>query len=190
WACEGGVGAGAQLLAGIGPAELGAARAFYSHSAEGYASQVEQNAAALRYQERQTTNEIRQAEANLAAAEAQRSEAAATLEDARLTFQRLDTLTREGASAEQERDHARANYDASQARVNALDRQVEAQRAALALARDNAEQIAMKRSALVASRQQRDAAEAQKAKADVRLGYTEVRAPLAGVVDVRAARPG
>ncbi len=130
-----------QLLAVIEPAELEADRAFYSHSAEGYASQVKQNAAALRYQERQTTNQIRQAEANLAAARAQRAEAVATLEDARLTYQRLDTLARYGASPEQERDHARA-------------------------------------------------AEAQKVKADVRLGYTEVRAPLAGIVDVRAARTG
>jgi multidrug resistance efflux pump len=32
--------------------------------------------------------------------------------------------------------------------------------------------------------------EAQKEKAEVRLGYTEIRAPLDGIVDVRAARPG
>jgi multidrug resistance efflux pump len=179
-----------QLLAVIEPAELEADRAFYSYSAQGYASQVEQNAAALRYQEQETSNQIRQAEANLAAAEAQQAEAAATLVDARLTSQRLDTLTRYGASAEQERDHARATYDAAQARVNALERQVEAQQAAVALARGNAEQVAMKRSALLASRRQRAAADAQKTKADVRLGYTEVRAPLAGVVDVRSARPG
>ncbi len=179
-----------QLLGVIEPAEFEADRAFYSHSAQGYASQVEQNAAELRWQEQQNTNQVRQAEANLAAAQAQQAEATATLDDARRTFERLDTLTQFGASTEQERDHAKASYDAAQARVNALERQVEAQRAAVALARANAEQVAVKRNALVASRQQRDAAEAQKAKADVRLGYTEIRAPLAAIVDVRAARPG
>ena len=35
-----------------------------------------------------------------------------------------------------------------------------------------------------------EAAAAQQAKADVRLGYTEVKAPIDGIVDVRAARVG
>src|SRR5262249_20716185 len=34
------------------------------------------------------------------------------------------------------------------------------------------------------------AAEAQKTKADVRLGYTELHAPINGIVDVRAVRQG
>jgi HlyD family secretion protein len=67
---------------------------------------------------------------------------------------------------------------------------VEAQRAALALARSNAEQVAMRRSALEASRHQVDAASAQKRKADVRLGYAEIRAPIDGLVSVRAALQG
>ena len=41
-----------------------------------------------------------------------------------------------------------------------------------------------------ASVQQRSAAAAQRSKADVRLGYTELRAPIDGIVDVRAARTG
>jgi HlyD family secretion protein len=39
-------------------------------------------------------------------------------------------------------------------------------------------------------RQQQAAAVAQRAKADVRLGYTEIRSPIDGIVDVRAAHPG
>jgi HlyD family secretion protein len=179
-----------QLLAVISPGELAADRAYFEHSAEGYASQVTESEATLRYQQRETTNQIRQAEAMLAAAEAQRAEAAATAEDARLSFERQKPLAQRGATSAQDLDHARTTYEAAKARVDALDRQVEAQRATLALVRANAEQVTAKRSALLNSQQQRAAAEAQMAKASVRLGYTEVRAPIAGVVDVRAARLG
>jgi HlyD family secretion protein len=48
----------------------------------------------------------------------------------------------------------------------------------------------MKRSALIGAKQQSAAALAQTAKAQVRLGYTEIRAPLNGIVDVRAVRAG
>ncbi|HTN52563.1 MAG TPA: efflux RND transporter periplasmic adaptor subunit [Anaeromyxobacter sp.] len=187
---EGDVVARDQLLAQIEPAELEADRAYFTHSAEGYASQVEESAAALRFQERETAAQVAQAEAGLAAAEAQRAEAGASLEDARLTLERQETLARGGASPAQDLDHARTAFDVAQARTVSLDRQVEAQRAALALARANGEQVLVRRSALRASEQQRAAADAQRAKAGVRLGYAEIRAPIAGVVDVRAARLG
>jgi multidrug resistance efflux pump len=179
-----------QLVALIAPAELAADQAYFAHSAEGYASQVRQSEAALRYEERGSAQQVRQAEAMLAASEAQRAEAAAALEDANITFKRMVPLVSGGAAAAQELDHARTTLAAARSRVDALDRQVQAQRAALALARANAEQVAIRRDALVASRQQRDAAEAQRAKADVRMGYTEIRAPIAGIVDVRAIRAG
>jgi HlyD family secretion protein len=50
--------------------------------------------------------------------------------------------------------------------------------------------VLAKRSAVSAAARQMDAATAQKLKADVRLAYTELRAPIAGIVDVRAARAG
>jgi multidrug resistance efflux pump len=179
-----------QLLAVIAPEELQADQAYFAHSAKGYASAVQESEAALRYQERETVNHISQAEATLAATVAQRAEAAASVEDAHLTFERQQTLIRERAGAGQDLDHARTAYAAALARQAALDQQVQAQQAELELARANAEQIAIRESALQAARQQRAAAEAQRTKADVRLGYTEVRAPVAGVVDVRAVRLG
>jgi multidrug resistance efflux pump len=179
-----------QLVAVISPGELAADRAYFEHSAEGFASQVKESEATLRYQQRETTNQIRQAEAMLASAEAQLAEAVAAAEDARLSFERQQPLAQRGATSAQDLDHARTSYDAAKARVDALERQVEAQRAALALVRANAEQVTAKRSALLNSREQRAAAQAQMAKASVRLGYTEVHAPIAGIVDVRAARPG
>jgi HlyD family secretion protein len=48
----------------------------------------------------------------------------------------------------------------------------------------------VRRSQLAASRADLAAAAAQRDKANVRLAYTDVRAPIAGIVDVRAARQG
>src|SRR5262245_52942226 len=116
-----------QLLAVIEPAELAADRSYYEHSAEGYASQVKESEAALRWQQRDTENQIKQQEAMLASTEAQQSEAAASLEDARITYERLKPLAAQGAESPQELDHARTAFDAAKAKADALGRQVEAQ---------------------------------------------------------------
>ncbi len=179
-----------QVLAVIVPDELRADSAYYAHNVEGLSSQVQESAAALRYQQRQTNDQIRQAESTLASAEAQAAAAAADLENAKLTFSRTADLSRSGVVSAQEQDRARTAYDAAKARLDALNRQVEAQRAAVALARSTAEQVAVRHSQLEANEQAQAAAAAQRTKADVRLRYTELRAPIDGLVDVRAVRPG
>ncbi len=179
-----------QLLAVIEPDELKADRAYYAHSQEGYTAQVQEGEAALRYQELQTRDQIHQAEAALAASEAQQAEAAADLERARLDFERTGGLFKQGIVSAQVNDQVRTTYEAAKAHVEAFRKQVDAQRAALALARANAEQIAVRRSQLLANRHQLAAAEAQKEKAQVRLSYTEIHAPIDGIVDVRAALQG
>jgi multidrug resistance efflux pump len=179
-----------QLLAVLAPDELRAESAYYEHTAEGATSQVEESAAELRFQEQQTADQIRQAEANVAAASAQEAEARADLANAQANLRRIQELARDKIVPAQQLDQARAIYEAAKARVDALRRQVEAQRAAVALARSNAQQIAVRRSQLQGNEHQRAAADAQREKAGVRLAYTEIRAPIAGLVDVRAARPG
>src|SRR5262245_53890128 len=54
-----------QLLAVLDPGELKEEQAFYTASAEGASSQVQESAAALRFQEMQVNDQIRQAEATL-----------------------------------------------------------------------------------------------------------------------------
>ena len=187
---EGDVVTRGQLLGVIVPDELRADSAFYAHSAEGATSQVQESAAALRFQQQQTADQIRQAQANLAAAEAQEVEARAALENARLNFTRNQELARQKVVPDQVLDQARADFETSKAHVEALHKQVEAQRATVALARSNAEQNAVRSSQLATNQHQQAAADAQRTKADVRLAYTEMRAPIAGVVDVRAVRQG
>jgi multidrug resistance efflux pump len=179
-----------QRLAVIVPDELRADSAYYAQSAASVTSQVRQSEAELRFQERQTAEQIRQAESALAAAQEQAKAGAADLEQARLTYERDRDLGRQGVVSSQDLDTARTATEAARARQASLERTVEAQRAALALARSTAEQVAMKRSGLQESRHQESAAAAQQTKADVRLAYAELKAPIDGIVDVRAARVG
>lgn len=179
-----------QLLAVITPAELAADQAYYAHSAAGSAVEVRQSEVELRYEERQAAERVNEAEANLQAAVAKQSEAAATRDDAKRTFDRTSALAKDGVSTQQEVDGARTAYAVAQARHDAAVRQVEAQRATLALAKSSVDQVAIRREALDAARQRQAAGAAQATKANVRLGYTELRAPIAGVVDVRPVRQG
>jgi multidrug resistance efflux pump len=179
-----------QLLAVIKPDELRQERAYYTQTAQGVSSQVKESEAALRFQERQTRDQITQAEATLASAESQETAAEADQESARLSFERLQKMSSQGIAPVEQFDQARTAYDGAKARVASLKKQVEAQRSAVALARSNAEQVAVRRSQLQANEHQQAAAQAQQARADVRLTYTELHAPIDGVVDVRAARIG
>jgi HlyD family secretion protein len=179
-----------QIVAEIAPDELKAESSYALQNAEGLSSQVRQAEAALRHEQLQTTEQIRQAESTLAAIEAQQAAAMADLERARLDFTRTQNLSTQGVAPAQQLDEARTAFEAANARVDALRRQVDAQRASVALARANAEQVAVRRSQVQANEHLEAAAVAQRAKADVRLAYTEVRAPIDGIVDVRAARIG
>jgi multidrug resistance efflux pump len=179
-----------QLIAVIVPDELKADTAYFARNVEGMSSQIRESEAALRLQERQTVDQIRQAESTLASIEAQVEAAAADVEQARLTYVRTQNLSRQNVVSAQELDAARTGQTTAQAKLDALKRQVEAQRATVALARSNAEQISVRRSQVQTSEHMKQAASAQSAKADVRLRYTEIHAPMDGVVDVRAARVG
>jgi HlyD family secretion protein len=179
-----------QLLAVIVPDELKADTAYFAQNVEGMSSQIRESEAALRLQERQTVDQIRQAESTLASIEAQVEAAAADVEQTRVTYTRTQNLSRQNVVSAQELDAARTAQTAAQAKLDGLRKQVEAQRAAVALARSSAEQTAVRRSQVQTSEHMKQAASAQSAKAGVRLRYTEIHAPMDGLVDVRAARVG
>jgi len=179
-----------QLLARLIPDELAADRAYYTQSVAGMSSQVRESEAALRLEQQQTDHQIAQAESTLSATQAQVAAAEADLAAANSTYARTQDLARETIASAQDLDQARAAAEAAQARLAALRKQVEAQRAAVALARANAEQVAVRRSQVQATQHLAAAAAAQEAKADVRLAYADIKAPLAGIVDVQVARAG
>ena len=87
-----------QLVAVIAPDELKADTAYFAQNVEGLSSQVRESEAALRYQQRLTIDQIRQAESTLASSEAQVDAAAADVESARLTDARTRNLALRGVA--------------------------------------------------------------------------------------------
>ncbi len=179
-----------QLLARIQPQENQADVDYYRSLQQSSSATVEQAKAELKFLETQTREQIRQAEANVEVTKADAQQAAADLEKSRLQFEREKRLREKQLDSVEALDEARTTYESAKAHAAALDMQVQAADAALAVAQSNEQQIAARKAALQSADQQLAAADAQTQKAEVRLAYTEVRAPLDGIVDVRAALPG
>ena len=179
-----------KLLARIQPDQWQADMSYAEHSQAQAATQVAQSEADLRFMESQTKNQIAQAEANLAQTQAQVKEAEADLENAKLTNEREEKAYKNGSESIQAYDQARTAYDAQKARVLALEKAVISAQAAVALVNSNLEQVAARRSAVQVSEHQAQAMGAQAEKAKVQLDYTQIVAPIDGIVDVRAALQG
>jgi multidrug resistance efflux pump len=179
-----------QLLAEIQPKEWQADMAYYRGNQQQSAAQVTQAQADLSYQESTTANQVREAEANLASAQAQIAQAKADLENAELTFTREEQLYHQGAEPVQAYDQARTAKAADKARVESLEQQAQSAEAAVALAKASGDLIAARRAALEASTNQLAAMTAQKERAQIRLDYTQITAPIDGIVDQRAALEG
>ena len=179
-----------QMIAVLEPDELRQEQAFYTHTAAGAGSQVAESEAAVRLEERQMSDQIAQAEAMLASTESQRAAADAELENARVSLDRAQRMVKDGIGTQEQLDAARTAHEVAKSKIAALLKQIDAQKAAVQLARAAAEQVAIRRSQVISNRQQQAAAAAQRAKADVRLRYTELHSPVDGIVDVRAARSG
>jgi multidrug resistance efflux pump len=169
---------------------LRADESYYQHTERGTVAQVEQAEAELKYQEAQTRDQIQQAEASLAAARAQEAEARTNLELDRVNYQRSKGLYDQGVETKQALDQAQATLEAQKSHLQSLQKQVDVQLAAVALARSTEDQITVRRTQLQAMERQRAAASAQESKAQVRLDYTEIHAPIPGVISVLAARQG
>jgi HlyD family secretion protein len=99
-------------------------------------------------------------------------------------------MLKEGVVSQEQLDQARTAYQVAQSKIASLEKQIDAQRSAVALARTNADQVSIRRSQLQGTQKQQAAAAAQRAKAGVRLAYAELHAPIDGVIDVLAARVG
>ncbi|MGH7997733.1 MAG: HlyD family secretion protein, partial [Opitutaceae bacterium] len=179
-----------ELLGEIQPPEYRADVAYYKDTANAAEAAVAQAEADLRFQTSQVAAEIAQARANLAASRAQAQAAAADLENARLSYRRQKELRTKGANSQQDYDQARTAWDGSRARADSANHQTAAAESALRLAQADADQLAVREAALKAARDQAAGAAAQSEKARVILGYTEIRAPIPGIVDVRAALQG
>jgi HlyD family secretion protein len=179
-----------QLLAVIEPEEWLADKGYYENTEKESSEQMTQSQTSLELLEIQTHEQIRQSQANLAMYKDQVSQAKAELEYAETLFNRAKAMRSSDANSQQDLDQARSNYMSAQAHLQALNEQVQAAMAALALAQANVKQVAVQKSALAASSKHFAASHAQTEKADVILSRTKILAPIDGVVDIRSALQG
>ena len=178
------------LIAEVDPAEWITARDSAEANIHILENKVESAAGTRSWTDDQTSAAVRQAEATLTSTRSQLAQAQANLWRDQTTYKRTQSLFDSGVAAAQERDLALAAMQASDAAVKSLEEQVRAVEAQVAVATANRKQLDVQKSDLAAIRAQLQQARADKATADVRLGYTKVFAPLDGIVSVRAARQG
>ncbi|MGA8368336.1 MAG: HlyD family secretion protein [Candidatus Acidiferrales bacterium] len=138
----------------------------------------------------QTDASLDEQRAQGASMNAQLDQARAMLDRDQRDFQRMQELFGKGEVSAQQRDHAQTTVEIDQASVDAIQESVKAQTAALAVAQANRKQVDVRQSQLSTTLAQLEQARASEDEARTQLGYTEIYAPIAGIVSVRVARQG
>jgi multidrug resistance efflux pump len=137
-----------------------------------------------------TSSDVANATAKLSSAKAQLLQAQATLERTASDSRRAIELAKAGVASDQERVQAETNLRAAQATAQAQQDLVKAAEADLSSAIARTHQANAAKSTVEATQSDLKNAVAQKNQAAVRLGYTNVYAPVSGTISVRAARQG
>jgi len=137
-----------------------------------------------------TSSDVANARAMLSSAKAQLLQAKATLDRTASDSRRAIELAKVGVASDQDRVQAETNLQAAQATVQAQQELVNAAEASLNAANARTQQANAAQSTVQSTEADLKNAIAQKNQAAVRLGYTNVYAPVTGTVSVRAARQG
>ena len=137
-----------------------------------------------------TSSDVANARAKLSSAKAQLLQAQAALERTESDSRRTIELAKTGVASDQERVQAETNLQAAQATVQAQQDLVSAAAADLDSAIARTQQANAAKSTVAATEADLKTAIAQKNQAEVRLGYTNIVAPVTGTISVRAARQG
>ena len=178
------------LIAVIDPAELKTQEAAAAANITSLRSKVSE----MRYTEQSTkgstTSDVANAQAKLQSMKSQLAQAQATLQRTESDSRRTIELAKQGVASDQDRVQAETNLTAAQANVQSLKDQVRAAEADLNSAIARTHQAAAALSTVASTQADLKNAEEQKRQAEVRLGYTNIYAPVTGTVSVRAARQG
>lgn len=178
------------LIAVIDPAELQAQAAAATATINSLRSKVSE----MRYTEQSTkgstTSDVSNAQAKLQSMKSQLAQAEATLKRTDSDSRRTIELAKQGVASDQERVQAETGLTAAQANVQSLKDQVRAAEADLNSAIARTHQASAAQSTVASTQADLKNAEEQKRQASVRLGYTNIYAPVTGTVSVRAARQG
>src|ERR1700728_4701482 len=178
------------LIAVLDPSELQTQDA----AAAANIASMEHKVSQMQHTERSTTgstsSDVANARAKLASAEAQLLQAKATLDRTESDSRRMVSLAKAGVQSEQDRVQAETNLQAAQASLQAQQELVKAAEADLNSAVARTQQANAAQSTVESTEADLKNAIAQQNQAAVRLGYTNVYAPVSGTVSVRAARQG
>ena len=178
------------LIAVLDPSELQTQEA----AAAANIASLQNKDAQMQHTEQSTTgstsSDVANARAKLASAQAQLLQAKATLDRTESDSRRMVALAKAGVESDQDRVQAETNLQAAQATVQAQQELVKAAEADLTSAIARTQQANAAKSTVESTVADLKNAIAQKNQAAVRLGYTNVYAPVNGTVSVRAARQG
>jgi len=179
-----------QLIAELDPKELQASLAAAKANVDTLENSVTEAEHNFAWTNDQTDASLEQARAALSSTRAQLEQAKVMLWRDQGDVERMDQLYGKGEVSKQDRDHADAAFRASQANVQSLQDSVKAQEGALAVAQANRKQVAMRKSAVQSTMAQLEQARASQAQVATQLGYTNIYAPLDGIVSVRVSKQG
>ncbi|HUA14501.1 MAG TPA: efflux RND transporter periplasmic adaptor subunit [Verrucomicrobiae bacterium] len=178
------------LIAVLDPSELQAQEA----AATANIASLQHKVAEMQHTERSTTgstsSDVANAQAKLSSAKAQLLQAKAALDRTESDSHRTIELAKAGVASDQDRVQAETNLQAAQATVQAQQDLVSAAQADLNAAIARTYQSNAAKSTVAATEADLKNAIEQKNQAAVRLGYTNIYAPVSGTVSVRAALQG
>jgi len=178
------------LIAVLDPSELQAQEA----AATATITSLQHKVAEMQHTEESTsgstTSDVANAEAKVSSSKAQLMQAKAALDRTDSDSRRIIALAKAGIASDQERVQAETSLQAAQATVQAQQDLVTAAEAELKAAVARTHQANAAKSTVAATEADLKNAIAQKNQAAVRLGYTNVYAPVSGTISVRAAREG
>lgn len=137
-----------------------------------------------------TSSDVQTAQARVDAAQADLTQAEADLERTKSDTDRTVALAQQGVASKQQEDDAVAALKSAQARVRSLQQALRAAQSDAKSAQARTFQTQAAISTVADMQRQLQAAKAQLAEANTRLGYTQVTAPVSGIVSVRATREG
>jgi HlyD family secretion protein len=178
------------LIAVLDPSELQTQEAAATANISSLQSKVAEMEHTEKSTSGSTSSDVANARAKIASAQAQLLQAKAALERTESDSRRMVALAQAGVASDQDRVQAETNLQAAQATVQAQQELVRAAEADLNSAVARTYQGNAAKSTVQATEADLKNAIAQKDQAAVRLGYTNVYAPVTGTVSVRAARQG
>ncbi len=178
------------LIAVLDPSELQTQEAAAVASIASLQHKVAEMQATERSTSGSTSSDVANAQAKLSSAKAQLEQSQAALVRTESDSRRTIQLAKAGVASEQEEVQAETNLQAAQATVRAQKDLVRAAQADLNSAVARTQQARAAKSTVESTEADLKNAIAQKNQAQVRLGYTNIYAPVTGTVSVRAARQG